>query len=677
MNNYDEIMEDVNIVSLDPNYVNELNFIDDSKEELEQKFNDICNSNGKEKRRLFTDQNKLTREQTKIKRMLGQNYTGYHREGKSVFHNTIREKRTLKPACTSIYCASSKNRHCNRFKENERQSMFDDFWKCSWDEKKTYCTNLVSKHIKKQETLAAGEASRRNFSYIYHLKSGDMKFVVCKTMFQNTLGLNEWMVKNWLDSSNQVGELSIKKNKITGSVEMAVDEHSMKQNDRAQKEPTKHTLEEHQDEISPQRSISMRHDHLNSWFDSLAKMPSHYCRQKTNKIYLEGPFISKINVYSAYLQKCVEDSVENPLSRSIFSIIMEKRNLSIFQPRKYMIYQDICDKCSSYGVNQVSDDDYQEHMKQKDRAQEELTKDTLDAQEYKKNVFTMNLQVVKLCPVLNSSALYYSSKLKVHNFTVYNLAPEHQCSSYWLDESEGMLESSVFTSLIIKHLTLNCIKESTTQNNNDIILYSNGCGYQNRNVVLSNALLKFAIQNNIVIEQKFLVEGHTQLPCDSVHSAIESVLKNKEIYLPSDYVKLTKIARQKPNPYDSTLMTHSDFQDYKDIVFYKSIRPGKSKGDPEVRDIRAIKYDPTTQKIYFKLNFDDQYQEIPKYHKAKKKVDINKEVTSLYQNRMVLSFSKWSDLQKLKIVLPRDVHDFYDNLPHKHELKTNRKFSKD
>lgn len=55
-----------------------------------------------------------------------------------------------------------------------------------------------------------------------------------------------------------------------------------------------------------------------------------------------------------------------------------------------------------------------------------------------------------------------------------------------------------------------------------------------RNVVLSNALLKFEIQNNIVIEQKVLVEGHTQLPCGSVHSSLESVLKNKEIYLPSD-----------------------------------------------------------------------------------------------------------------------------------------------
>jgi len=43
-------------------------------------------------------------------------------------------------------------------------------------------------------------------------------------MFQNTLGINEWMVKNWLDSFNQVNRLPIKKMKNTGSVEVAVDE---------------------------------------------------------------------------------------------------------------------------------------------------------------------------------------------------------------------------------------------------------------------------------------------------------------------------------------------------------------------------------------------------------------------------------------------------------------------
>lgn len=59
----------------------------------------------------------------------------------------------------------------------------------------------------------------------------------------------------------------------------------------------------------------------------------------------------------------------------------------------------------------------------KNQAREELKVDTLDAVAFKKIVLTMDLQAVKLCPALNASALYYSMKLKVHNFTVYNLEP--------------------------------------------------------------------------------------------------------------------------------------------------------------------------------------------------------------------------------------------------------------
>jgi len=93
-----------------------------------------------------------------------------------------------------------------------------------------------------------------------------------------------------------------------------------------------------------------------------------------------------------------------------------------------------------------------------------------------------------------------------------------------------------------------------------------------------------------------------------------------------------------------------------------------SKGDPKVKDIRALKYDPISQKIYFKLKFDDEYQEIPQYNRSRKIIDFNKEAPNLYQSRNVLTLSKWNDLQKLKGVLPRDVH-FYDNLPNEQQLK--------
>jgi len=41
----------------------------------------------------------------------------------------------------------------------------------------------------------------------------------------------------------------------------------------------------------------------------------------------------------------------------------------------------------------------------------------------------------------------------------------------------------------------------------------------------------------------------------------------------------------------------------------------------------------------------------------------------LYLKPIDLTLSKWEDLQKLKAVMPVDVHPFYNNLPHKKTFK--------
>lgn len=154
-------------------------------------------------------------------------------------------------------------------------------------------------------------------------------------------------------------------------------------------------------------------------------------------------------------------------------------------------------------------------------------------------VFTMDVQAVQLCPKTNASALYYSMKSKVHNLTFFNLA-DNQCSTYWWHECDGELDASVFTSIINKHLLKYCVSTACKR----VIIFSDGCGYQNRNQTLANALLNFSIEYNIVIEHKYLVKGHSQMECDSAHALIERRLKHKDIFLPSDYVRISKEARK-------------------------------------------------------------------------------------------------------------------------------------
>jgi len=78
----------------------------------------------------------------------------------------------------------------------------------------------------------------------------------------------------------------------------------------------------------------------------------------------------------------------------------------------------------------------------------------------------------------------------------------------------------MFTTCIIDYLTNSVLDGFET-----VVIYPDGCGYQNRNVTLSNALRKFAVDKQINIEQKYLERGHTQMECDSVHSVIEQSVK--------------------------------------------------------------------------------------------------------------------------------------------------------
>ncbi|KAJ8737976.1 hypothetical protein PYW08_000576 [Mythimna loreyi] len=107
----------------------------------------------------------------------------------------------------------------------------------------------------------------------------------------------------------------------------------------------------------------------------------------------------------------------------------------------------------------------------------------------------------------------------VHNFTIYNLGTKNvEC--YWFDETTTDLKASTYASFYIDYL-----KKIIEDCPKDVVIYSDGCTSQNRNVVVSNALLLLAIEKNIVITQFFLEKGHTQMEVDSVHSIIERNLK--------------------------------------------------------------------------------------------------------------------------------------------------------
>ncbi|CAH1099730.1 unnamed protein product [Psylliodes chrysocephalus] len=252
--------------------------------------------------------------------MRGEEYLGYTRtkDGK-VFHNKMRQPKTMGPSCTSSKCVKYKTRFCNTINMETRKVIFNKFWKeLEWDQKKIYVTSLMKKKSTARKFVAG--KSRRSFTYEYFLR------------------------------------------------------------------------------------------------------------------------------------------VENEVK----------------QPKK----EDQCNICVSYSAGNVTDEEYTRHIELKDAARLVKSEDKRKAEIGDQYTFVMDVQAVKLCPVNNENKFYFKTRLKLHNFTIYNLA-SHQCTNYWWNESEADLVSSVFTTIIINHLEKYCTEDKPT------VLWSDGCPYQNRNVVLA------------------------------------------------------------------------------------------------------------------------------------------------------------------------------------------------
>lgn len=72
--------------------------------------------------------------------------------------------------------------------------------------------------------------------------------------------------------------------------------------------------------------------------------------------------------------------------------------------------------------------------------------------------------------------MYYKQKLQVHNFTIYELNNPNNVMLYVWHETNGSVSANEFTSCIIDYILT---FKSNNQEYEEIVLISDGCGYQN------------------------------------------------------------------------------------------------------------------------------------------------------------------------------------------------------
>ena len=395
-------------------------------------------------------------------------------------------------------------------------------------------------------TVGEDKASRRKFSRIFHLKKEGESLPVCKEMFISTLAISQQKVNG-----------AINRDKENTGITLAV---VKPRNPRPAK-----CLKWMDDDIT----------FLDEFFEKVPKVPSHYCRRDTTKTYLYVIFPTLIKLYDVYKARC-QAFKKTVFSLSKFSDVFKGKSLSLYKRKK-----DKCNTCTGHDEGNVSNEAFLAHQKLKDERFALKEKDKCSADSISKFVLTADTESLLQAPLNNSDIMFFKSKLNLHNLK------SRKVVNYLWSEVNGEIEPANFTSCYIDYMT--ALKEQNPMLNT-IVVWTDGCNYQNHCNILASGLLTFAVEQNITIYHKYLEVGHTHMECDSVHSAIEKQKQKADVNLPTDYVEIIKKARSKSNY--GKYLDFSFFRDYKEVCDIKTLKPSIKVGPPYVQNIRQLCYKP-------------------------------------------------------------------------------------
>lgn len=263
-------------------------------------------------------------------------------------------------------------------------------------------------------------------------------------------------------------------------------------------------------------------------------------------------------MYDFYIELCNSEN-QTPMAEHYYRHIFNTRyNLHFHPPRK-----DTCKKCDLHQIKikhgDITDEEkleYENHLKKAEKARKCMRKDKERALRNSEHyVCSIDLQKALPFPILTVSDAYYKRNLYCYNLGVHDLATD--CGYFYMwDETMAARGSQEISSCLIKHIKIYAAQKKK------ITIYSDTCTGQNRNIKMSLALMKLVQSGEIeaeIIEQKFLVSGHSFLPNDADFGNVEQSVKGKTIYIPKQWYESMALARRKKK-FIVNEMTPEDFR---------------------------------------------------------------------------------------------------------------------
>lgn len=168
-------------------------------------------------------------------------------------------------------------------------------------------------------------------------------------------------------------------------------------------------------------------DHINSIF----RIESHYLRAQTSREFVDGS-LNLGTLYRLYTEYCKERNA--PVAKkSIYQQIFNTEfNITLFIPKKNQ-----CALCANYlNSNEENKEslkiEYDQHLRNKNRAREEKCSGTKQAKNYPSILVAVyDLQDVFPTPSGNINPFFYKSKPNFFNFTIYNIPTKEGFCYLW------------------------------------------------------------------------------------------------------------------------------------------------------------------------------------------------------------------------------------------------------
>ena len=279
---------------------------------------------------------------------------------------------------------------------------------------------------------------------------------------------------------------------------------------------------------------------------------------------------------------------------------------------------------------------------------------------------TFDLEKTLPLPRIPTNIVFYKRQLWVYNCGIHNGKQDQGFCYVWAEGVAGRGAQEV-GSCLLKHINTHIGKSVQ-----HLILWSDSCGGQNRNIKLT-LMLKAILQESSTltdITMKFLCSGHSFLPNDSDFAQIESALKNQQIlYFPSEYVKVMKQCRKK-KPFLVTEMNTCDFLSVnmieKKIVNRKTSIDGQKINWLKIRSIILKKDEPFLLTVQHD-SFDAPVHKVDIKKKdgrnsSKSKIEDLFLMSTLWPNGKMIAAKKLANLNEMMHLIPSDCQDFYKKI---------------